>query len=96
MSGSLSSWLFPVLLTIGCVALVMNIMNAKKVNKSLLQNIERAQTDLRVAMDTSMECSNQLEMKSVDMTAKDRQLASLATNVNTLTERTRCRSSLTS
>ena len=34
----------------GCVALVMNIMSAKKVNKSLVENVETAQADLRVAM----------------------------------------------
>eukprot|EP00092_Neocalanus_flemingeri_P066470 GFUD01080981.1.p1 GENE.GFUD01080981.1~~GFUD01080981.1.p1 ORF type:complete len:134 (+),score=71.85 GFUD01080981.1:94-495(+) len=86
MAGSLSSWLVPVLLTVGCVTLVMNILNAKKVNRSLVENIERAQADLRVAMDTSQGCIKELEMKSADMTAKDQQLASLTANVNTLTD----------
>jgi Tfp pilus assembly PilM family ATPase len=67
------------------IALVMNIMSTKKVNKSLLDNIEGAQAYLRVAMDTSMEYSKQLEIKSADLTAKEQQLASLAANVNTLT-----------
>eukprot|EP00092_Neocalanus_flemingeri_P046062 GFUD01051734.1.p1 GENE.GFUD01051734.1~~GFUD01051734.1.p1 ORF type:complete len:134 (+),score=70.11 GFUD01051734.1:72-473(+) len=86
MAGSLSSWLVPVLLTVGCVTLVMNILNAKKVNRSLVENIERAQADLRVAMDTSQDCSKQLEMKSAEMQAKDQQLASLTANMNTLTD----------
>merc|ERR1711892_945269 len=86
MASSLSSFLLPMLLTVGCVALVMNIMSAKKVNKSLVQNVERVQADLRVAMDTSQECSKQLEMKSGDLTAKDQQLASLSNNVNVLTD----------
>merc|ERR1711892_681076 len=86
MASSLSSFLLPMLLTVGCVALVMNIMSAKNVNKSLVQNVERVQADLRVAMDTSQECSKQLEMKSGDLTAKDQQLASLANNVNVLTD----------
>merc|ERR1711892_957174 len=86
MASSLSSFLLPMLLTVGCVALVMNIMSAKKVNKSLVQNVERVQEDLRVAMDTSQECSKQLEMKSGDLTAKDQQLASLTNNVNVLTD----------
>merc|ERR1711892_1259900 len=86
MASSLSSFLLPMLLTVGCVALVMNIMSAKKVNKSLVQNVERVQADLRVAMDTSQECSKQLEMKSGDLTAKDQQLASLADNLNVLTD----------
>ena len=74
------------LLTVGCVALVMNIMSAKKVNKSLVENVEKVQADMRVAMDTSQECSKQLEMKTGDMAAKNQQLASLADNVNALTE----------
>eukprot|EP00092_Neocalanus_flemingeri_P094596 GFUD01120295.1.p1 GENE.GFUD01120295.1~~GFUD01120295.1.p1 ORF type:complete len:134 (-),score=69.01 GFUD01120295.1:55-456(-) len=86
MANTLSSWLVPVLLIVGCVALAMNILNAKKVNRSLVENIERAQADLMVAMDTSQDCTNQLEMKSAEMIAKDQQLASLTANVNTLTD----------
>ena len=86
MASPLSSWLLPALLTIGCIALVMNIMNAKKMNKSLLTNIDSAQAEMKVAMDTSMECSKQLEMKTSDLTAKDQQLASLTANVDTLTQ----------
>jgi septal ring factor EnvC (AmiA/AmiB activator) len=86
MASNLSSWFFPALLTIGCIALVMNIMNAKKMNKSLLTNIDSAQAEMKVAMDSSMECSKQLEMKTSDMTAKDQQLASLTANVDTLTQ----------
>ena len=85
-SCSLSSWLLPALLTLGCVALVMNITNAKKMTKSLLTNIDSAQAEMKVAMDTSMECSKQLEMKTSDLTAKDQQLASLTANVDTLTQ----------
>eukprot|EP00092_Neocalanus_flemingeri_P094597 GFUD01120296.1.p1 GENE.GFUD01120296.1~~GFUD01120296.1.p1 ORF type:complete len:141 (-),score=69.94 GFUD01120296.1:55-477(-) len=84
MANTLSSWLVPVLLIVGCVALAMNILNAKKVNRSLVENVEKAQADLMVAMDTSQDCTKQLEGKSGDMTAKDQQLASLTANVNTL------------
>merc|ERR1711892_122325 len=42
--------------------------------------------DMRVTKETSQECSKQLEMKTGDMTAKNQQLASLADNVNALTE----------
>ena len=86
MTSNISSWLLPVLLTIACVALALNILNARKVNKSLVQNIERARSDMRVAMDTSQDCSKKLETKSVDMTAKDQQLASLTADVKTLTD----------
>ena len=64
----------------------MNIMNAKKMNKTLLTNIDSAQAEMKVAMDSSMECSKQLEMKTSDLTAKDQQLASLTTNVDTLAQ----------
>merc|ERR1711892_913798 len=37
-------------------------------------------------MDTSQDCSKKLETKSVDMTAKDQQLASLTADVKTLTD----------
>merc|ERR1711892_1353344 len=42
--------------------------------------------DMRVTKETSQECSKQLEIKTGDMTAKNQQLASLADNVNALTE----------
>ena len=85
MANNLSSLFFPFLLTVGCVALVMNILSAKKVNKSLLENVETAQADLRVAMDTNNDCNKQLEMKDGDLAAKDQELASIADNVNLLT-----------
>ena len=86
MSNTISSWLLPVLLTVGCITLAMNILNARKANKSLVENIDRARADLRVAIDTSLDCSKQLEMKSIDMTAKDQQLASLTADVKALTD----------
>ena len=86
MGRNLSSIFFPFLLTVGCVALVMNIISAKKVNKSLVENVETAQADLRVAMDTSKDCNKQLEMKNGDLAAKDQELDSLAGNVNDLTD----------
>ena len=64
----------------------MNIMNAKMMNNSLLTSIDSAQAEMKVAMDSSMECSKQLEMKTSDLTAKDQQLASLTANVDTLTQ----------
>merc|ERR1719186_2179337 len=38
-------------------------------------------------MDTSKDCSNQLEMKSADMTAKDQKLANLAANCFSVVEK---------
>ena len=81
MAGNLCSWLLPALLTLGCVALLINMLNAKKMNKSLLTNIDSAQAEMKVAMDSSMECSKQLEMKTSDLTAKDQQLATVTANL---------------
>lgn len=86
MSSSLTSWLMPLLLAAGCVALVMNIWSARKVNKSLVEDIERARADLRVAVDASADCSKQLETKSADITAKDQQLATINGQVTGLTK----------
>eukprot|EP00092_Neocalanus_flemingeri_P059199 GFUD01070699.1.p1 GENE.GFUD01070699.1~~GFUD01070699.1.p1 ORF type:complete len:149 (+),score=61.86 GFUD01070699.1:67-447(+) len=86
MASSVSSWLVPVLLTVGSLFLVMNILNARKTNKSLVDDIERARSDVRVAMDTSQDCSKKLDANTADMTAKDQQLASLNADVKTLTE----------
>ena len=64
----------------------MNIISAKKVNKSLVENVETAQADLRVAMDTNKDCNKQMEMKNGDLAAKDQELVSIASNVNVLTD----------
>ena len=60
MSSNLSGLLLPILLTIGCVALLINIRNVKHMNRSLVENVDKVQADLRVAMDTSQECSKQM------------------------------------
>ena len=39
----------PVLLTICCITLAMNILHSRNENKSLVENIEQAQADLQVA-----------------------------------------------
>ena len=86
MAVHFNSWLLPVLLSVGCIFLAMNILNARKANKSLGDNIEKARADLMVAMDISQECSKQVDLKSVDTRAKDQQLVSLTADVKTLTE----------
>ena len=77
--------MIPTLLITGCVALGMNILNTRKMNKSLVENIERARSDMKVAMDTSQDCTKQLEMKSSDQTAYDQKLTNLTGEVDTLT-----------
>ena len=42
----------------------MNVWSSRKVNKTLMQDIERAQADMRVAEDKQKDCS-------VDLTKKD-------------------------
>merc|ERR1739838_495695 len=49
-------------------------------------DIEQTEADLRVASDNSQSCKKQLDAKTVDMTAKDQQVAALIGNVATLTE----------
>ena len=71
MMTNYSPLLIPALLITGCVALGMNILNTRKVNKALVEKIERARSDMKVAMDTSQDCSKQLEMKSPDQTAHE-------------------------
>merc|ERR1719341_2780426 len=80
-----SPWLAPVLLIASCVALGANILNTREVNQSLVEKIERARSDMKVAMDTSQECTKQLETKSSDQNAHDQKLANLTVDVETLT-----------
>jgi hypothetical protein len=47
MESNLSSWILPALLTLGCVALVMNNVKAKKMNKSLLTNIDSGEAEVQ-------------------------------------------------
>ena len=77
--------MIPALLITGCVALGMNILNTRKMNKSLVEKIERARSDMKVAMDTSKDCTKQLEMKSSDQTAHEQKLTSLTVEVENLT-----------
>eukprot|EP00092_Neocalanus_flemingeri_P005638 GFUD01006072.1.p1 GENE.GFUD01006072.1~~GFUD01006072.1.p1 ORF type:complete len:154 (-),score=73.35 GFUD01006072.1:65-526(-) len=86
MERTISSWLVPLLLAVGCVALVGNIFHARKVNKSLMVDIEQAQADLQVASDNSQDCTKKMAANAADMTAKDQQVATLTANVATLTE----------
>ena len=77
MANNISAWLVPILLAVGCIALVMTIFHTRNVNKSLVVDIEQAQADLQVASDNSQDCSNKLEAQSADMSAKDQQLATI-------------------
>ena len=86
MERNISSWIVPILLAVGCIALVMNIFQARKVNKNLMGDIEQAEAELQVASDNSQSCKKQLDAKTADMTAKDQQVAALTGNVATLTE----------
>merc|ERR1711892_1351349 len=86
MSANTSAWLVPLLLVVACMALVINIFHNKKVNSSLVSDMETAQADLRVAADNSQDCSNKLEAKNAEVVAKDQQVATLTASVNTLTE----------
>merc|ERR1739838_383648 len=63
-----------------------NIFQAKKVNKSLVVDIEQTQADLQVASNNGQDCKKQLDAKIADMTSKDQQVAALTGNVATLTE----------
>merc|ERR1719420_2872262 len=91
MASSLSSWLMPLLLAAGCLAIVLNIWSARKVNKTLIEDIERANADLRIAVDASADCSKQLEGKSNDVSAKDKQIETINGQAGrtTTNERTR-------
>jgi hypothetical protein len=83
MASNISAWLVPVLLAVACMALVINIFHARKVNTSLVDDITNAQADLQVAADNSHECIKKLGAKNAEMTAKNQQVASLTDNVNT-------------
>eukprot|EP00092_Neocalanus_flemingeri_P046846 GFUD01052871.1.p1 GENE.GFUD01052871.1~~GFUD01052871.1.p1 ORF type:complete len:115 (+),score=46.37 GFUD01052871.1:54-398(+) len=86
MERTISSWLVPLLLAVGCVALVGNIFHTRSVNKSLVVDIEQATADLQVASDSGKDCTKKLLEKTAEVTAKDQQVATLTANVATLTE----------
>ena len=86
MASNISAWLVPVLLAVACVALVGNIFHAKKVNKSLVGDIETAQADLQVASDNGKECDKKLKAKIAEVAPKDEQVATLTASVSALTE----------
>ena len=83
-ANSVSSSLVPLLLISGCIILIVNINSTRKVNKSLTQDVEKVQGDLKMAMDTATNCNNQLEEKGKELADKDNQIASLNDNINNL------------
>ena len=84
MSLTSLPWLLPSILSIGCLALLMNIMQARKLNNSLKDRMNQALTETKVAMDASMECDKQLQMKNTALKGKDEQVRSMTANVDTL------------
>ena len=77
MSSNITAWLVPVLLAVACVALVGNIFHAKKVNKSLVGDIEAAEAVLKVASNNGKECDTKLKAKIAEVAPKDEQVATL-------------------
>ena len=86
MSPTTLPWLLPSILSIGCLALLMNIMQARKLNNSLKERMDQALTETKVAMDASMECDKQLQMKNTALVSKDEQVRSMTATVDTLSE----------
>ena len=86
MASNIGSWLVPVLLGIGCVALFLTSFQTRKVNKSLAGDIERVRADLLTASSKEQECNKKLDAKNGEVAPKDKQIADLTANVNTLTE----------
>ena len=84
MSAKQGGWFVPLLLVAACMALVINFFHNKKVNNSLVSDIETAKSDLKVAVDRSQRCSKKLEANNARLLAKDQQVATLTDNVNTL------------
>merc|ERR1712243_234514 len=86
MSSIPTSWVVPGLLLSSCVVLGINIVNIRGVNKHLVESIERARSDMRVAMDTSMECQDLQKMKDSDHTERQLNLDRLTREVQNLTD----------
>ena len=86
MSSIPTSWVVPALLLSSCVVLGINIVNIRGVNKHLVESIERARSDMRVAMDTSMQCQDLQKMKDSDHTKRQLNLDRLTREVKNLTD----------
>ena len=86
MSSNISAWLVPVLLAVFCVVLVGKIFHTRKVNKSLVGDIETAQAELQVASYDDKECDKKLKAKIAEVAPKDEQVATLTVSVSTLTK----------
>ena len=63
MAVNISGLMLPVLLVVACMALVTNIYHPRKVNKTLVSDIETVQANLHVAGSNSQECNKKLEGK---------------------------------
>ena len=86
MAVNISGLLLPVLLVVACIALVTNIYHTRKVNKTLVSDINTAQADFQVAGANSQECNKKLEAKGAELLGKDKEVATLTSNLNSLTE----------
>ena len=65
MSGSLA-WLLGLLLTAAAVTLVLNLLQAKRVNTGLVESLADSQEQLRAALDSTQECARQLERRNAE------------------------------
>merc|ERR1711862_95427 len=86
MSSIPTTWVVPGLLLSSCVVLGINIVNIRGVNKHLVESIERARSDMRVAMDTNMQCQDLQKMKDSDHTKRQLNLDRLTREVKNLTD----------
>merc|ERR1712179_637116 len=82
----MGTWVVPALLLSSCVVLGLNIVNIRDVNSHLVQSIERARSDMRVAMDTNKQCQDLQQMKDSDHTNRQLNLARLTREVKNLTD----------
>ena len=89
-----SSWSIPAIcallvlfiLLVTCLSMVINILHTRKINNTLVTEIEIAKEDLLVASDKTQGCGKNLEGKNADMTSNDEHVASLTNDVKTFKE----------
>ena len=65
MGGS-PAWLLGLLLTAAAVTLVLNLLQAKRINTGLVESVADSQEQLRAALDSSQDCARQLERRNAE------------------------------
>ena len=78
--------LLPLMLIAGCMMLLVSIWTTKKMNSSLLDELQRSRAEMEISEENSETCGRDLDRKTEDVDRKLREIKNLKKKVAKVTE----------